>query len=172
MGRRHEAVHISPYFKCLRIEGCRHYGRRIIGASTPQVGSYISLGIAGYKAPHHGHPTLFTAESLGYQAVGDIKVEQVLVTLMHSFDKASRVVVRGTTDEFCHNERRQAFAVCHNGITNLWCEVLNKAHAMQNAAQFAQQSIDICHKACLFSGAITSDTIWWWRSVMASTSAK
>ena len=150
---RHKTVHIGPYFKCLSIEGCRHYGRRIVGASTPQVGGHIGLSIAGYKAPHHSHPALFTAKSLGYQAVGGIKVEQVLVALMHGFDKAPRVVVRGATDEFCHNERRQALAICHNGITNLWCEVLNKAHAMQNATQFAQQGIDICHKACLLFGS-------------------
>ena len=55
-------------------------------------------------------------------------------------------------DEGGGDERREAFAVGHDGVGRLGREVLQQAEALQDAAQFVEERVQTCREGRLLVG--------------------
>ena len=134
---RHEAVHVGPYLQRLGIEGRGDDGRRIVGASAPQVGRDARLGVRGDKAARHGH-LVVPRKRLAHAAVALVEIDHGLAALPPRAYDVARVIMAGTVDEGGADERREALAVGHDGVGRLGRQVLDEAHAVEDAFELAE----------------------------------
>ena len=135
---RHEAVHVGPYFQSCGVERGGDNGGGVVGAAASEVGGDAFLRVFGDEAARHGD-ALEVLECFAHEAVRLVEVHDVLAALPARLDKGAGVEVLCPVDERRHDERREAFAVCHYGIGRLGREFADEIHAVEDALQLCQQ---------------------------------
>ena len=135
---RHEAVHVGPYFKPCGIERGGDDGGGVVGTAAPEVRGDALLRVFGDETARHGY-ALKPREGLAHEAVRLVEVHDVLACLPARLDKGACVEVLRPVYERRHDERREAFAVCHYGIGRLGREFADEIHAVEDALQLCQQ---------------------------------
>ena len=147
----HEAVHVGPDFKSFGIERSGEEGGGIVRTAAAEVGGHAGSAVGRDEAAHDGHGRE-GGEGFADEFRGQFDVGEVLLVLREGLHELARVEVLCALDEFGRDERREAFAVGNDGVGRLRREVLDEAHAVENAAQFGEQRIEPGDERCLLPG--------------------
>ena len=133
----HKSVHIGPDFQHIGIQ-CRGNDRSGIVRTAPsQIGHLTRLLISRDKSRHQRHTRNF-AERFTYQAIGQFRVENMLVMFLLGLDELARIEPLRPLDKCSHNDRRQTLAIAHDSSRSLGRKVAYQVNALENVLQFTQ----------------------------------
>ena len=149
---REETVDVGPDFQTFGTECSGHNSSRVVRATTSEIGGHAGLQVGGNETAHHCQ-TLQPTEMSCEQAVRCAEVHKVFIILRHGLHQTACIDVLRLCQHGGHDNRRQAFAVGHDGIGGFGGKVLNEANAVKNAPQFIEQGIHLCQRVSLAFGA-------------------
>ena len=133
----HEAVHIRPDFQAVGIQRGGNDGGGVVRAAPSQVGHHPGALVRGNETGHQCKPWA-VGKGFAHQPVGQFGVEHMLGVLLFGFDELARVQ-QFCAGQPCGNQRRQAFAVAHDGVRRLLRQVFYQVYALENVLQFVEQ---------------------------------
>ena len=137
----HESIDVGPDLENAGIEGCCDDAGGVVRTATTEVGDLTTFGVCRDEARHErylGHFLPRLTDKVGRQFAGQSRPASLHLGL----DELAAVVPYRIAHQGGHDLTAEAFAIADDGGVGLWRQVADEVHALIDAAQFLEQTVD------------------------------